>query len=100
MKQQMQFLVGNLLGCGLSLEEARTSFEKEFIVLVLMACKGNQCKAASELGMHRNTLNRQIKRLKIDPKIIRGVRLSSAAELRIEKRKPIRAVTMGAHAGA
>ncbi|MGB8771964.1 MAG: helix-turn-helix domain-containing protein [Candidatus Korobacteraceae bacterium] len=35
-------------------------------------CKGNQCKAARQLGMHRNTLSRTIAELKLDAKGLRG----------------------------
>jgi Fis family transcriptional regulator, factor for inversion stimulation protein len=38
---------------------------------VLAHHKGNQCKAANELGMHRNTLSRTIAELELDPSQIR-----------------------------
>ena len=33
--------------------------------------KGNQCRAARELGMHRNTLSRTLTELKIDVRQLR-----------------------------
>jgi hypothetical protein len=39
---------------------------------VLQDCKGNQCKAARQLGMHRNTLSRTIAELKLDAKGLRN----------------------------
>jgi len=35
--------------------------------------KGNQCKTARQLGMHRNTLSRTIAELGLDIKTLRGV---------------------------
>lgn len=45
---------------GILLEEALTEFEKKFIKRVLEHAKGNQCRAAKILGIHRNTLSRKI----------------------------------------
>jgi Fis family transcriptional regulator, factor for inversion stimulation protein len=42
---------------------------------VLEENRGNQCKAARQLGMHRNTLSRTMQELKIDVRSVRaGVR--------------------------
>ncbi len=38
---------------------------------VLARHRGNQCKAAAELGMHRNTLSRTIAELDLNPAQIR-----------------------------
>jgi Fis family transcriptional regulator, factor for inversion stimulation protein len=46
--------------------EAVREFKKRFIATVLEENKGNQCRAARQLGMHRNTLSRTIGELKID----------------------------------
>ena len=46
-------------------------FKKRFILTVLQDSKGNQCKAARQLGMHRNTLSRTISELKLDAKGVR-----------------------------
>jgi len=46
---------------------------------VLAAHRGNQCKAAKELGMHRNTLSRTIAELNMDPAQIRKWPQASAA---------------------
>jgi len=46
--------------------EAVREFKKKFILTVLQENKGNQCRAARELGMHRNTLSRTVSELKID----------------------------------
>jgi DNA-binding NtrC family response regulator len=46
-------------------------FKKRFILTVLQENKGNQCRAARELGMHRNTLSRTLNELKIDVRQLR-----------------------------
>ena len=45
------------------------------ILTVLQENNGNQCRAARQLGMHRNTLSRTISELKIDMRQLRdGIR--------------------------
>jgi DNA-binding NtrC family response regulator len=51
--------------------EAVREFKKRFIVTVLEENRGNQCRAARELGMHRNTLSRTMQELKIDVRPLR-----------------------------
>ena len=96
LRQQMQFLTTNMIASGLCLEEGKKAFEKEWIVIVLLANRGNQCKAAADLNMHRNTLSREIERLGIDMRIIRGVKFQN----RVQNRKPIQPAAMAAAAGA
>ena len=45
---------------GITYTEAVREFKRRFLLEVLAHHKGNQCKAAKELGMHRNTLSRTI----------------------------------------
>jgi ABC-2 type transport system ATP-binding protein len=52
---------------GIRYEEAVREFKKQYLREVLIAHRGNQCKAAEELGMHRNTLSRTIEELGLDP---------------------------------
>jgi DNA-binding NtrC family response regulator len=60
---------------GILYSEAVREFKKRFIVNVLRENHGNQCKAARELGMHRNTLSRTIEELRIDMREVReGIR--------------------------
>ena len=51
--------------------EAVREFKKRFILTVLEENKGNQCRAARALKMHRNTLSRTIAELKIDVRPLR-----------------------------
>jgi DNA-binding NtrC family response regulator len=51
---------------GLRYEEAVREFKRQYLREVLVAHRGNQCKAAEELGMHRNTLSRAMAELGLD----------------------------------
>jgi len=65
-KEQLESLVGMMVDRGILLEEAVTEFEKKFIKRVLEHSKGNQCRAAKVLGIHRNTLSRKIDEYHLD----------------------------------
>jgi Fis family transcriptional regulator, factor for inversion stimulation protein len=56
---------------GITYDEAVREFKKRFILQVLATHRGNQCKAAKELGMHRNTLSRTLAELDIEPSQVR-----------------------------
>ena len=71
MKDQLEALVSQMHKTGILYSEAVREFKKRFILAVLQENQGNQCKAARELGMHRNTLSRTIAELKLD---VRGLR--------------------------
>ena len=60
MKEKLEELIGQIYGTGVMFHEAEREFRKRYILHVLNANKGNQCKAAREMGMHRNTLARCI----------------------------------------
>jgi DNA-binding NtrC family response regulator len=57
---------------GVSYAEAVRQFKRRYILEVLSQHKGNQCKAAEELGMHRNTLSRTLTELDLDTAQIRN----------------------------
>jgi len=71
MKDQLEALVAQIYGGGILYSEAVREFKKRFIMNVLRENKGNCCRAARELGMHRNTLSRTISELKIDLRLFR-----------------------------
>jgi DNA-binding NtrC family response regulator len=71
-KRELESLVAQMYTGGITYTEAVRDFKKRFILEVLAHHKGNQCKAALELGMHRNTLSRTIAELEIDPTQIRN----------------------------
>jgi Fis family transcriptional regulator, factor for inversion stimulation protein len=57
-RRELDSLVSQMHSSGLRYEEAVREFKKQYLREVLIAHRGNQCKAAEELGMHRNTLSR------------------------------------------
>ncbi len=66
---------------GVDYTEALRQFKKRYILEVLAHHKGNQCKAAEELGMHRNTLSRTLAELDMDTAKIRsGMRRPPASD--------------------
>ncbi|HTW45865.1 MAG TPA: helix-turn-helix domain-containing protein [Acidobacteriaceae bacterium] len=81
MKRELDSLVTQMHAGGITYSEAVKEFKKRFLVEVLSHHRGNQCKAAKELGMHRNTLSRTIAELQIDPsQIRRGLKRPSRSE--------------------
>ncbi len=89
MKDQLENLVMQMYKSGILYSEAVREFKKRFIISVLQECHGNQCRAARELGMHRNTLSRTITELRIDMRAVRdGSRRPprSARPLMLEKK--------------
>jgi Fis family transcriptional regulator len=65
-KDQLESVVLQMHRAGLRCSEAVREFQKAFILTVLKDQRGNQCKAAEILGMHRNTLRRTIRALGVD----------------------------------
>ena len=60
MKDRLDELVEHLLDGGLFLQQAIEILEKSMIEGALQRNNGNQCAAAKQLGIHRNTLQRKI----------------------------------------
>jgi Fis family transcriptional regulator, factor for inversion stimulation protein len=80
-KRELDNLVTQMHDGGITYEEAVREFKKRYLIEVLAHHRGNQCKAAKELGMHRNTLSRTIAELDIDPaQIRRGLKRPSRSE--------------------
>jgi Fis family transcriptional regulator len=70
-KDQLEALILQMYKSNILYSEAVCEFKKRFILTVLEENKGNQCRAARQLGMHRNTLSRTITELKIDVRQLR-----------------------------
>jgi Fis family transcriptional regulator, factor for inversion stimulation protein len=88
-RDQLESLIMQMYRSNILYSEGVREFKKKFILTVLQENKGNQCRAARELGMHRNTLSRTISELKIDVRPLRdGARRPprSARPLAYEKR--------------
>ena len=81
MKRELDSLVTQMHSSGIRYEDAVREFKKQYLREVLLAHRGNQCKAAEELGMHRNTLSRTMTELGMD-----------LAQIRRGMRKPVRSV--------
>jgi Fis family transcriptional regulator, factor for inversion stimulation protein len=65
-KRELDSLVTQMHSSGIPYDEAVREFKKQYLREVLVAHRGNQCKAAEELGMHRNTLSRTMAELGLD----------------------------------
>ena len=79
MRKELDTLVTQMHSSGIPYEEAVREFKRQYLREVLVAHRGNQCKAAEELGMHRNTLSRAMAEL--------GLEL---AEVRTGLKRPVR----------
>ncbi|MGA2278320.1 MAG: helix-turn-helix domain-containing protein [Terracidiphilus sp.] len=79
MKRELDSLVTQMHSSGVRYEDAVREFKRQYLREVLLAHRGNQCKAAEELGMHRNTLSRTMAEL--------GLSLS---EVRAQLKRPPR----------
>ena len=63
MRRELDSLVTQMHSSGIRYEDAVREFKRTFLREVLVANRGNQCKAADELGVHRNTLSRTMAEL-------------------------------------
>lgn len=70
---------------GILYEEAVREFRKVFIVTALRDTNGNLCRAARRLGMHRNTLARNVADLRINVKAIRSVAKRPSGRLTVSE---------------
>jgi Fis family transcriptional regulator len=61
----LEQLVAQMVEKGVHYEDALREFDRRFITTVVEQSDGNLCKAADTLGVHRNTLSRKIRDLKI-----------------------------------
>ena len=65
MHKLLDQLVAEMVSRGVHYDDAQREFDKRFVTCVIQKADGNLCKAADTLGVHRNTLARKIKELKI-----------------------------------
>ena len=56
-------IVDELVTRGVTLEQARQEFERQFIVASLRSNDWNFCRSARRLGVHRNTLRNKLSSL-------------------------------------
>ena len=62
---QLHQIVDELVRQGLTLEQARQEFEKQFITASIRWNEGNLSRSARALGVHRNTLHNKVSNLGI-----------------------------------
>ena len=62
---RLEKLVEEMVDRGVRYEDAVHEFEKRFISRVLGSCDGSLTKAADTLGIHRNTLTRNMGEYKL-----------------------------------
>jgi DNA-binding NtrC family response regulator len=60
LRDELEHLVDSMVTRGVRYNDAQREFEKRFIARALAGTGGNLGKAASLLGMHRNTLSRKM----------------------------------------
>jgi len=72
-KRELESLVAHMHSSGVGYDEAVREFKRQYLREVLIANRGNQCKAADELGVHRNTLSRAMSELDLDLAEVRAV---------------------------
>jgi DNA-binding NtrC family response regulator len=81
---QLQEVIDELLTHGISLELAKKEFEKKYIVGAVKRSLGNLGRAASSLGIHRNTLRNKVGILNIR---LPREKYRVAPEIQIPKKK-------------
>jgi DNA-binding NtrC family response regulator len=59
-------IIEDIQKAGVTLREARSHFERQYILNILDKVQWNQTEAARVLGLHRNTLAWKLQRLRID----------------------------------
>ena len=72
MRRELESLVTQMHSSGIRYEDAVREFKRQYLREVLISHRGNQCKAADELGMHRNTLSRTMADLGLDLSDVRA----------------------------
>jgi Fis family transcriptional regulator len=71
-KRELASLVAQMYTTGISYESAVREFKRRYLLEVLARHRGNQSKAAEELGMHRNTLSRTLTEFNMNSATIRA----------------------------
>lgn len=72
LRERLDALAREMVERGIRFEDAVAEFEILFIAAVLERHKGNVSTAATELGMHRNTLGKRLRALDVKNRSRRG----------------------------
>jgi Fis family transcriptional regulator, factor for inversion stimulation protein len=86
-KRELDNLITQMHSTGIRYDDAVRQFKRQYLLEVLRSHRGNQCKAAEELGMHRNTLSRTMTELELE-----------VSEVRATLKRPVRSERL-VHAG-
>jgi DNA-binding protein Fis len=73
-RELLEQAIDQVVGKGIYWPEVQAEFEKLFILKVLERTQGSIQKAASLMGIHRNTLSKKIRQFEIDRSVSRGSR--------------------------
>src|SRR5204862_555445 len=58
---RLNAIIRELIGNGITLEQAVEAFEGKYIVAAMTASRGNVTQASKKLGVHRNTLHNKLR---------------------------------------
>ncbi len=81
---RLRDLVASMQYSHITFREAVTFFKREWVQQTLEANRGNNCRAARAIGLHRNTLSRLADSLDIN---VREIRRRRRGALRLKKIK-------------
>ena len=82
MKNEFEGLAVRLLAGHITLEDAVKLLERSMIEGALAASRGNQSAASTQLGIHRNTLQRKVAEYQLSANHSRTRSKSAAREVR------------------
>ncbi|MHB0968828.1 MAG: helix-turn-helix domain-containing protein [Thermoanaerobaculia bacterium] len=60
-EDRLNQIIRELIGNGITLEQAVQAFEGKYIVAAMAANRGNVTRASRALGVHRNTLHNKLR---------------------------------------
>ncbi len=70
-KEILESVIDEMVDKGIFWTEAQQQFEKLFLIRALRQSRGNLCRAAQAMGLHRNTLTKKLREYKLDKKSFR-----------------------------
>lgn len=70
-KEILETVIDEMVDKGIFWTEAQQQFEKLFLIRALRQSRGNLCRAAQTMGLHRNTLTKKLREFKLDKKSFR-----------------------------
>ncbi len=88
LKSGLSRIVDELVDRGVTLEQARKEFERQFIVASIRSNHGNLGRSAQSLGVHRNTLRNKVSNLGIATEDYNSRARRAAARFRARPRRP------------